>query len=116
MRALRQVLGDHIAPRARWWRRKLRFDSCIPRRSRRKHWTAGGIDNDVVLENDEVITRMMAGADAATHGARALFGEHDGDEVGGDRWARLPASGSNLLGGSVSSCGGSSEAHRRYRP
>ena len=76
------------------------------------------IANEVVLENDEVTTRLMAVDDAREAGARALFGEKYGDEVRvvsmgktarehGDQRARL-------VGGIVRRhpCA----PHRRYRP
>lgn len=65
------------------------------------------IANDVVLENDEVTTRVMAVDDAREAGARALFGEKYGDEV---RVVSMGKSarehGQNALGWSVELCGG----------
>jgi alanyl-tRNA synthetase len=65
------------------------------------------IANDVVLENDEVTTRLMAVDDARDAGARALFGEKYGDEV---RVVSMGKSarehGQNALGWSVELCGG----------
>jgi alanyl-tRNA synthetase len=61
----------------------------------------------VVLENDEVTTRLMAVDDARDAGARALFGEKYGDEVrvvSMGKGAR--EHGSNVLGWSVELCGG----------
>jgi alanyl-tRNA synthetase len=105
--ALRQVLGDHIAQRGSLVAPdRLRFDFVHP-----KPITADelsrieDIANDVVLENDEVTTRLMAVDDAREAGARALFGEKYGDEV------RVVCMGkrdrkSNALGWSVELCGG----------
>src|SRR5262249_35657756 len=65
------------------------------------------IANDVVLENVEVTTRLMALDDAREAGARALFGEKYGDEV---RVVSMGNSarehGQNALGWSVELCGG----------
>ena len=107
--ALRQVLGDHIAQRGSLVSpERLRFDFVHP-----KPITADelrrieDIANDVVLENDEVTTRLMAVDDARDAGARALFGEKYGDEVrvvSMGRGAR--EHGANVLGWSVELCGG----------
>ncbi|HEY3031981.1 MAG TPA: alanine--tRNA ligase [Bradyrhizobium sp.] len=107
--ALRQVLGDHIAQRGSLVAPdRLRFDFVHP-----KPITADelsrieDIANDVVLENDEVTTRLMAVDDAREAGARALFGEKYGDEVrvvSMGKGAR--EQGSNALGWSVELCGG----------
>jgi alanyl-tRNA synthetase len=65
------------------------------------------IANDVVLENDEVITRLMAVDDARDAGARALFGEKYGDEVRVVSMGKTAREhGSNALGWSVELCGG----------
>jgi alanyl-tRNA synthetase len=107
--ALRQVLGDHIAQRGSLVAPdRLRFDFVHP-----KPITADelgrieDIANDVVLENDEITTRLMAVDDAREAGARALFGEKYGDEVrvvSMGKGARKQ--GSNALGWSVELCGG----------
>jgi alanyl-tRNA synthetase len=107
--ALRQVLGDHIAQRGSLVAPdRLRFDFVHP-----KPITADelarveDIANDVVLENDEVTTRIMAVDDAREAGARALFGEKYGDEVrvvSMGKGAR--GHGANALGWSVELCGG----------
>jgi alanyl-tRNA synthetase len=57
----------------------------------------------VVLENDEVTTRLMAVDDAREAGARALFGEKYGDEV---RVMAMGDGSGNTLGWSVELCGG----------
>ncbi len=65
------------------------------------------IANEVVLENDEVTTRLMAVDDARDAGARALFGEKYGDEVRVVSMGKTAREqGSNALGWSVELCGG----------
>src|SRR5258706_13246362 len=107
--ALRQVLGDHIAQRGSLVgpdRRRLGF---VHPKPTTPHQLARveDIANDVVLENDEVTTRLMAVDDAREAGARALFGEKYGDEVrvvSMGKGAR--EHGTNALGWSVELCGG----------
>ena len=61
----------------------------------------------MVLENDEVTTRLMAVDDARDAGARALFGEKYGDEVRVVSMGKTAREhGSNALGWSVELCGG----------
>ena len=81
--ALRQVLGDHIAQRGSLVAPdRLRFDFVHPKPITPEELArVEDIANDVVLENDEVTTRLMAVDDAREAGARALFGEKYGDEV-----------------------------------
>jgi alanyl-tRNA synthetase len=107
--ALRQVLGDHIAQRGSMVAPdRLRFDfvhqkPITPDELRQVE----DIANDVVLENDEVTTRLMAVDDARESGARALFGEKYGDEVRVvSMGKRVREHGSNALGWSVELCGG----------
>ena len=65
------------------------------------------IANEVVLENDEVTTRLMAVDDAREAGARALFGEKYGDEVRVVSMGKQSREhGQNALGWSVELCGG----------
>ncbi len=65
------------------------------------------IANNVVLENDEVTTRLMAVDDAREAGARALFGEKYGDEVRVVSMGKTEREhGANALGWSVELCGG----------
>jgi alanyl-tRNA synthetase len=107
--ALRQVLGDHIAQRGSLVSpERLRFDFV-----HQKPITADelrrieDIANDIVLENGEVTTRLMAVDDARDAGARALFGEKYGDEVRVVSMGRTAREhGSNALGWSVELCGG----------
>jgi alanyl-tRNA synthetase len=107
--ALRQVLGDHIAQRGSLVAPdRLRFDfvhqkPITPEELARIE----DIANDVVLENDEVTTRLMAVDDARDAGARALFGEKYGDEVRVVSMGKTARElGSNALGWSVELCGG----------
>jgi len=107
--ALRQVLGDHIAQRGSLVAPdRLRFDFVHTKPITPDELSRiEDIANEVVLENDEVTTRLMAVDDARDAGARALFGEKYGDEVrvvSMGRGAR--EHGSNALGWSVELCGG----------
>jgi alanyl-tRNA synthetase len=107
--ALRQVLGDHIAQRGSLVAPdRLRFDFVHPKPITDEELArVEDIANNVVLENDEVTTRLMAVDDAREAGARALFGEKYGDEVrvvSMGKGAR--EHGQNALGWSVELCGG----------
>jgi alanyl-tRNA synthetase len=107
--ALRQVLGDHIAQRGSLVAPdRLRFDFVHPKPITPDELArVEDIANDVVLENDEVTTRLMAVDDAREAGARALFGEKYSDEVrvvSMGKGAR--EHGQNALGWSVELCGG----------
>jgi alanyl-tRNA synthetase len=103
--ALRQVLGDHIAQRGSLVSpERLRFDFAHPKPiSSDELRRVEDIANDVLLQNGEVTTRLMAVDDARAAGARALFGEKYGDEV---RVVSMGAGGGNTLGWSVELCGG----------
>src|ERR1700693_1117848 len=107
--ALRQVLGDHIAQRGSLVAPdRLRFDFVhqkpITAEELRRVEDLG---NNVVLENDEVTTRLMAVDDARDAGARALFGEKYGDEVRVVSMGKTAREhGTNALGWSVELCGG----------
>jgi alanyl-tRNA synthetase len=103
--ALRQVLGDHIAQRGSLVApERLRFDFAHNKPiSADEIRRIEDIANDVVLENDQVTTRLMAVDDAREAGARALFGEKYGDEV---RVVSMGKGNSNTLGWSVELCGG----------
>ncbi|MGY4307510.1 alanyl-tRNA synthetase [Bradyrhizobium sp. USDA 4369] len=112
--ALRQVLGDHIAQRGSLVSPdRLRFDFAHPKPiSAEELARVEDIANDVVLENAEVTTRLMALDDAREAGARALFGEKYGDEVrvvsmgNAARDQGSNAQASNAMGWSVELCGG----------
>jgi alanyl-tRNA synthetase len=107
--ALRQVLGDHIAQRGSLVAPdRLRFDFVHQKPITPEELSrVEDIANEVVLENDEVTTRLMGVDEAREAGARALFGEKYGDEVrvvSMGRGAR--EHGANALGWSVELCGG----------
>ena len=107
--ALRQVLGDHIAQRGSLVAPdRLRFDFVHPKPITPDELARiEDIANEVVLENDEVTTRLMAVDDAREAGARALFGGKYGDEVRGVSVGRRAREhGQNALGWSVELCGG----------
>ena len=107
--ALRQVLGDHIAQRGSLVAPdRLRFDFVHPKPITAEELArVEDIANEVVLENDEVTTRLMAVDDAREAGARALFGEKYGDEVRVVSMGKGPREqGQNALGWSVELCGG----------
>src|SRR5262249_3385474 len=107
--ALRQVLGDHIAQRGSLVAPdRLRFDFVHPKPITPDELArVEDIANDVVLENDEVTTRLMALDDARDAGARALFGEKYGDEVRVVSMGKGSREhGQNALGWSVELCGG----------
>ncbi|MBV9462009.1 MAG: alanine--tRNA ligase, partial [Bradyrhizobium sp.] len=107
--ALRQVLGDHIAQRGSLVAPdRLRFDFVHPKPITAEELArVEDIANEVVLENDEVTTRLMAVDDAREAGARALFGEKYGDEVRVVSMGKQAREhGQNALGWSVELCGG----------
>jgi alanyl-tRNA synthetase len=107
--ALRQVLGDHIAQRGSLVSPdRLRFDFAHPKPITAEELArVEDIANDVVLENAEVTTRLMALDDAREAGARALFGEKYGDEVRVVSMGNAARDhGSNTMGWSVELCGG----------
>ncbi|MDH2345286.1 alanine--tRNA ligase [Bradyrhizobium sp. SSUT77] len=107
--ALRRVLGDHIAQRGSMVAPdRLRFDFVHPKPITAEELArVEDIANDVVLENDEVSTRVMGVDEAREAGARALFGEKYGDEVRVVSMGRTARErGVNALGWSVELCGG----------
>jgi alanyl-tRNA synthetase len=107
--ALRQVLGDHIAQRGSLVAPdRLRFDFVHPKPITAEELArVEDIANEVVLENDEVTTRLMGVDDARDAGARALFGEKYGDEVRVVSMGKQSREhGQNALGWSVELCGG----------
>jgi alanyl-tRNA synthetase len=107
--ALRQVLGDHIAQRGSLVAPdRLRFDFVHPKPITAEELArVEDIANNVVLENDEVTTRLMGVDDARDAGARALFGEKYGDEVRVVSMGKTAREhGANALGWSVELCGG----------
>jgi alanyl-tRNA synthetase len=87
---------------------RLRFDFVHPKPITAEELArVEDIANDVVLENDEVTTRVMGVDEAREAGARALFGEKYGDEVRVVSMGRTARErGANALGWSVELCGG----------
>ena len=81
--ALRQVLGPHVAQKGSLVDgERLRFDfSHAKPITPAELATIEDVANRIVLQNEPVVTRLMAIDDARASGARALFGEKYGDEV-----------------------------------
>lgn len=108
--ALRQVLGDHIAQKGSSVDdKRLRFDFVHQKPITQDELRQiEDLANEVVLENGEITTRLMAVDDAREAGARALFGEKYGDEVRVVSMGSAARDGaaSNALGWSVELCGG----------
>jgi alanyl-tRNA synthetase len=81
--ALRQVLGDHVAQKGSLVAPdRLRFDFSHPKPiDETELERVEEIANRVLLQNEPVVTKLMAVDEAIESGARALFGEKYGDEV-----------------------------------
>jgi alanyl-tRNA synthetase len=81
--ALRQVLGDHVAQKGSLVAPdRLRFDFSHPKPIEDAELAqVEEIANKVLLQNEPVVTKLMAVDEAIESGARALFGEKYGDEV-----------------------------------
>ncbi|TDR90122.1 alanine--tRNA ligase [Enterovirga rhinocerotis] len=81
--ALRRVLGDHVAQKGSLVSPdRLRFDFSHPKPISPEELSAvEDMANRLVLQNEPVVTKLMAVDDAVASGARALFGEKYGDEV-----------------------------------
>jgi alanyl-tRNA synthetase len=81
--ALRQVLGDHVAQKGSLVAPdRLRFDFSHPKPiDEAELQRVEDIANQVLLQNEPVVTKLMAVDEAIQSGARALFGEKYGDEV-----------------------------------
>src|SRR4051794_14717313 len=81
--ALRQVLGDHVAQKGSLVAPdRLRFDFSHPKPIEDAELArVEDIANRVLLQNEPVVTKLMAVDEAIESGARALFGEKYGDEV-----------------------------------
>jgi alanyl-tRNA synthetase len=81
--ALRQVLGDHVAQKGSLVAPdRLRFDFSHPKPIEDAELArVEEIANRVLLQNEPVVTKLMAVDEAIESGARALFGEKYGDEV-----------------------------------
>ena len=106
--ALREVLGDHVAQKGSAVDAdRLRFDFSHPKPMTAEEIAqVEEIANEVVLQNADVTTRLLAIDDAIASGARALFGEKYGDEV---RVVSMGRTGEGNRGGrafSVELCGG----------
>src|SRR5919112_2250908 len=105
--ALRQVLGDHVAQKGSLVAPdRLRFDFSHPKPINDDELQAvEDLANRVLLQNEPVVTKLMAVDEAIESGARALFGEKYGDEVRIVSMGRSPAPGANRTF-SVELCGG----------
>jgi len=81
--ALRETLGHHVAQKGSLVDpERLRFDfSHNKAMSAEEIAAVEAMANAVVLQNDEVNTRLMSVDEAIAEGAMALFGEKYGDEV-----------------------------------
>lgn len=81
--ALRETLGSHVAQKGSLVEPdRLRFDfSHNKALSAEEIAAVEAMANEVVLQNDEVTTRLMSVDEAIAEGAMALFGEKYGDEV-----------------------------------
>ena len=105
--ALREVLGDHVAQKGSLVEPdRLRFDFSHPKAmSAEELARVEDTANAVVLQNDEVSTRLMSVDDAIAAGAMALFGEKYGDEVRVVSMGRHAGAGANRTY-SMELCGG----------
>ena len=81
--ALRETLGSHVAQKGSLVAPdRLRFDFSHPKPISAEELTAvENLANEIILQNSQVTTRLMAVDDAIAEGAMALFGEKYGDEV-----------------------------------
>ena len=81
--ALRRVLGTHVAQKGSLVEPgRLRFDfSHTKPMSAEEIAEVEDIANAVILQNEPVVTRLMAVDEAIASGAMALFGEKYGEEV-----------------------------------
>ncbi|MET0744059.1 MAG: alanine--tRNA ligase-related protein, partial [Microvirga sp.] len=108
--ALRQVLGDHVAQKGSLVSPgRLRFDFSHPKPvTDEEAVRVEEIANQVLLQNEPVVTKLMAVDEAIESGARALFGEKYGDEVRvvsmGRRQGNATGEGNRAF--SVELCGG----------
>jgi alanyl-tRNA synthetase len=106
--AMRHVLGTHVAQKGSLVAPdRLRFDFSHPKPvSDAELAEVEAMANEIVLQNAQVTTRLMAVDDAIASGAMALFGEKYGDEV------RVVSMGTALHGNkagkaySIELCGG----------
>jgi alanyl-tRNA synthetase len=106
--ALRQVLGDHVAQKGSLVAPdRLRFDFSHPKPIEDDELQkVEDLANRVLLQNEPVVTKLMAVDEAIESGARALFGEKYGDEVRVVSMGRAPSDGGSNRAFSVELCGG----------
>ncbi|WP_349367735.1 alanine--tRNA ligase [Salinarimonas sp.] len=106
--ALRQVLGEHVAQKGSLVAPdRLRFDISHQKPiTEEELGRVESLTNALVLQNQPVVTKLMAVDEAIASGARALFGEKYGEEV------RVVSMGTNVDGPlagkpySIELCGG----------
>jgi alanyl-tRNA synthetase len=106
--ALRQVLGSHVTQKGSLVESsRLRFDFAHPKPiGDAEMERIEDMANAVVLQNDEVTTRLMSVDEAIKEGAMALFGEKYGDEVRVVAMGTQPEGGPNRPIYSLELCGG----------
>jgi alanyl-tRNA synthetase len=86
---------------------RLRFDFSHPKPIEDGEIrTVEDLANTVMLQNEPVVTKLMAVDEAVESGARALFGEKYGDEVRVVSMGRLPDGGGANRTFSIELCGG----------
>jgi alanyl-tRNA synthetase len=114
--ALRQVLGTHVQQKGSLVNdERLRFDVSHGKAMAAEELAAVEVlANEIVAENSQITTRVMAIEDARATGAMALFGEKYGDEVRvvamgdarEDQDKSAPSAKADKLAWSVELCGG----------
>jgi alanyl-tRNA synthetase len=106
--ALREVLGEHVAQKGSLVApERLRFDFSHPKPVAPGELEAvEDLANRVLLQNEPVVTKLMAVEEAIESGARALFGEKYGDEVRVVSMGRAPGRDGTNRAFSVELCGG----------
>jgi alanyl-tRNA synthetase len=105
--ALRETLGEHVAQKGSLVAPdRLRFDFSHPKPMNDDELQAiEDLANRVLLQNEPVVTKLMAVDEAIESGARALFGEKYGDEVRVVSMGRVPNADGNRAF-SIELCGG----------
>jgi alanyl-tRNA synthetase len=106
--ALRDTLGRHVAQKGSLVEpSRLRFDFSHPKPiSDAEIAAVEDLANEIILQDDEVTTRLMSVDDAIASGALALFGEKYGDEVRVVSMGRRSSSHNEPKTYSVELCGG----------
>ncbi len=106
--ALRQVLGTHVVQKGSLVAPdRLRFDFAHPKAmSPEEIHKVEELANRVIVQNDEVTTRLMSIDEAKKAGAMALFGEKYDDEVRVVAMGRQPEGTGNKDTFSLELCGG----------